>query len=131
MASDILARDGTPLIAMIIDAEGYYSSSTARIVAVMTEEFYKDNQDEIDAFQYSFHELDGKHSETEADCGTCNHLSMMKDYMTDITGGSDCFWEIINPGEVAYKSQIKYEEAFFEDFKFTEKVVFTYKGEEI
>ena len=127
----ITARDGTHLVAMVITAEGYHSGSEACAMAIMTGDFYDANIDEVNDFDYTFHELDGKHSETEADCGTIHSLQGIKEYIVRTTADSDIFWESIQTSQEDYDIQSKYEKEFFEDFTSTTKVVYTYRGEEI
>ncbi|CAL9972519.1 hypothetical protein VPHD482_0170 [Vibrio phage D482] len=58
-------NDNTRLIE--VTATGHYSNATETQTCFVTAEFIEKYKDAIDTFTYRFHELDGKHSETEAD----------------------------------------------------------------
>ncbi|ALP47540.1 hypothetical protein phiST2_0380 [Vibrio phage phi-ST2] len=54
-----------------VSATGYYSNATAAHTCWVTAEFVEKYEDAICAFSFYFSDLDGKHSETEAE--VCIH----------------------------------------------------------
>ena len=60
-----MLNDNTRMIE--VAAIGHYSNATESHTCWVTAEFIEKYEDAIGKFEYSFNDLDGKHSETEAD----------------------------------------------------------------
>lgn len=54
---------------IVLSATGYYSNATAAHTCWVTKDFAEKYEDVIYGFDFSFSDLDGKHSETEAEVG--------------------------------------------------------------
>lgn len=58
--------DGS-IVLITLSAEAYYSGATVTHDAFVTQAFIDENEEIIEGYHFSVHELDGKHSETEGE----------------------------------------------------------------
>jgi len=117
--------------------EGYYSGNTESQTMIVDKNFYEQYQDEINNYQPTFHELDGKHSTV---IGTLSVNVVTKENLSHVVSRvleddfypvSECLmWELSAPQEILEK-QDKVHETFESLCKVETTVKYYYNGEEI
>lgn len=82
-----------------VTAEAYHSGSTASVGLIVPNSFYKEYEEDIDDWHFSFHELNGKHSEVEGELTATDirehNVDAVVRWLLDVSHGQEKLLEMV------------------------------------